>query len=200
MKNAFVGAIAPMLCESPLLGTLSTLMRSLDALDIEGVEKLWKEAKHFPMAALSPPIAEDEDEPSLADWEKFVDEYLVHGPNVGSGKQYDPERPKEENLTYWLLSYLMSATFKDCSIMLRFPPGQDGGTFFNPERDVSMPLLTAIDLDPKSMKRLQKWAELDRDIVQTFAAAVRDGTAAETTCVDARVLGHVGGRAVGAAV
>ncbi|KAG9096090.1 Inositol-pentakisphosphate 2-kinase [Ceratobasidium sp. UAMH 11750] len=200
MKDAFVAAIAPMLHKSPLLGTLSTLMRSLDALDIEGVEKLWKEAKHFPMAGLAPPIAEDEDEPSLADWEKFVDEYLVHGAYVGSGKQYDPEHPKEENLTYWLLSYLMSATFKDCSIMLRFPPGQVEGTFFNPERDVSMPLVTAIDLDPKSMKRLQKWAELDRDIVQTYGAAVKDGVADDSRCVDARVISHVGGGAVGAAV
>ncbi|KAG8745600.1 Inositol-pentakisphosphate 2-kinase [Ceratobasidium sp. 414] len=200
MKDAFVAAIAPMLHESPLLSTLSTLMRSLDALDIEGVEKLWKEAKHFPMASLSPPIAEDEDEPSLADWEKFVDEYLVHGAFVGSGKQYDPEHPREEDLSYWLLSYLMSATFKDCSIMLRFPPGPVEGTFSNPERDVSMPLLTAIDLDPKSMKRLQKWAELDRDIVQEFAAAVQGGVADNAHCVDARIIGHVGGRAAGAAV
>ncbi|KAG9091154.1 Inositol-pentakisphosphate 2-kinase [Ceratobasidium sp. 370] len=200
MRDAFVAAIAPMLHKSPLLSTLSTLMRSLDALDIEGVEKLWKEAKHFPMASLSPPIAEDEDEPSLADWEKFVKEYLMHGPYVGSGEQYDPEHPKEENLTYWLLSYLMSATFKDCSIMLRFPPGPVEGTFFNPERDVSMPLLTAIDLDPKSMKRLQKWAELDRNIVQAYEAAVRGGIADNSLCVDARLIGHVGERAVGAAV
>ncbi|KAG9128524.1 Inositol-pentakisphosphate 2-kinase [Ceratobasidium sp. 392] len=200
MKNAFVSAIAPMLHESPLLGTLSTLMRSLDALDIEGVEKLWKEAKHFPMAALAPPIAEDQDEPSLADWEKFVHEYLVHGPFVGSGERHDAEHPKEENLTYWLLSYLMSATFKDCSIMLRFPPGPIGGSFFNPERDVSKPLLTAIDLDPKSMKRLQKWAELDREIVKEYAEKVREGIADDTHCVDARVIGHVGGRAVGATV
>lgn len=202
MKGAFVDALAPMLLKSPLLGTLSTLMRSLDALDIEGVEKLWKEAKHFPMAALSPPIAEDEDEPSLADWEDFVAEYLVHGPYVGTGKRYDVAHPKEEDLKYWLESYLMSATFKDCSIMLRFPPGSlDGsGTFFNPERDVEMPLLTAIDLDPKSMKRLQKWAEMDRAIVHAYGAAAKAGKTGGAKCVDARVMGHVGALAVGEGV
>ncbi|QRV73133.1 inositol-pentakisphosphate 2-kinase [Ceratobasidium sp. AG-Ba] len=192
MREAFVEAIAPMLHSSPLLGTLSTLMRSLDALDIEGVEKLWKEAKHVAMVGLSPKIADDEDEPSLADWEKFVDEYLAHGPYVGTKERYDPNEPQEENLKYWLTSYLMSATFKDCSIMLRFSPGLLDGTesFTNPERDVSMPLLTAIDLDPKSMKRLQKWAELDRDIVQHYAAADRTGD--DGQCVDARVVGAVG--------
>lgn len=198
MKGAFVDALAPMLLGSPLLGTLSTLMRSLDALDVEGVEKLWKEAKHFPMAALSPPIAEDEDEPSLDDWEAFVDEYLVHGPYVGTGKRYDITHPREENLTYWLLSYLMSATFKDCSIMLRFPPGSlDGsGTFLNPERNVEMPLLTAIDLDPKSMKRLQKWAAMDRAIVDAYGAAVKAGRMGDAKCVDAKVIGRVGAPAV----
>jgi inositol-pentakisphosphate 2-kinase len=200
MKDAFVTTIAPMLHTSPLLSTLSTLMRSLDALDIEGVEKLWKEAKHFAMAGLSPPIAADEDEPSLSDWEKFVDEYLVHAPYVGSGEQYDPAQPKEEDLTYWMLSYLMSATFKDCSVMLRFPPGLVEGSFFNPERDVSMPLMTAIDLDPKSMKRLQKWADMDRDIVEQYGAAVRNGLVGDVRCVDAHVIGHVGGAGVGVAM
>lgn len=202
MKGAFVDALAPMLKNSPLLSTLSTLMRSLDALDIEGVAKLWKEAKHFPMAGLEPKIAEDEDEPSLADWVAFVDEYLIHGPYVGTGKRYDTSHPREDNLTYWLLSYLMSATFKDCSIMLRFPPGSlDGsGTFFNPQRSVEMPLLTAIDLDPKSMKRLQKWADMDRAIVDAYGAAVKAGNTGGAKCVDARVMGHVGGAAIGTSV
>lgn len=187
MKSTFVQVLGRMLDSSPLLAKLSMLMRSLDGLDIEGVEKLWKESKHFPMASLTPPIAQDEDEPSLDDWEEFVAEYLQHGPYV-SADPHPTDPPKEEDLRYWLTSYLMSATFKDCSVMLRFPSGMvsDEWTFENPERHVEVPLMTAIDLDPKSMRRLQKWYDMDGEIVREYARAVEEGRA-QGTCVDARV-------------
>ncbi|KAG8690934.1 Inositol-pentakisphosphate 2-kinase, partial [Ceratobasidium sp. 423] len=178
MKGAFIETLGRMLDSSPLLAKLSLLMRSLDALDIEGMSKLWREAKHFPMAGLTPPIASDEDEPSLDDWEEFVAEYLSHGPYVSS-EPYPTDPLREEDLRYWLTSYLMSATFKDCSVMLRFPPGNvsPDWTFDNPERNVDRPLMTAIDLDPKSMRRLQKWFDMDHDIVKNYAQAVEEGRA-----------------------
>jgi inositol-pentakisphosphate 2-kinase len=187
MRGAFIDALGRMLDDSPLLAKLSLLMRSLDGLDVEGVEKLWKEAKHFSMVGLSPPIAADEDEPSLDDWEKFVAEYLEHGPYISSDP-HPTSPPREEDLRYWLTSYLMSATFKDCSVMLRFPPGKvtEEWTFENEARNVDMPLMTTIDLDPKSMRRLQKWFDLDREIVNAYASAVKEGRA-QGVCVDARL-------------
>ncbi|KAL5636489.1 hypothetical protein ACGC1H_000447 [Rhizoctonia solani] len=187
MRGAFIETLGRMLDSSPLLAKLSVLMRSLDALDIEGMERLWREAKHFPMVGLTPPIASDEDEPSLDDWQGFVAEYLAHGPYVSS-EPYPTDPPREEDLRYWLTSYLMSATFKDCSVMLRFPPDKvlPDWTFDNPERDVDKPLMTAIDLDPKSMRRLQKWFDLDREIVVNYAQAVEEGRA-QGECIDARV-------------
>ncbi|CCO27575.1 hypothetical protein BN14_01558 [Rhizoctonia solani AG-1 IB] len=139
------------------------------------------------MVGLTPPIASDETEPSLDDWEDFVAEYLSHGPYMSS-EPYPTDPPREEDLRYWLTSYLMGATFKDCSVMLRFPPGKvsPDWTFDNPHRDVSLPLMTAIDLDPKSMRRLQKWLDMDQEIVRNYADAVDEGRASGL-CVDARV-------------
>jgi len=54
------------------------------------------------------------------------------------------------------MAYLLSATFKDCSIIARFQPGNS---------DVQ---LYVIDLEPKSISRLDKWLELDREIAQAF--------------------------------
>ncbi|KAF8709322.1 Microtubule binding, partial [Rhizoctonia solani] len=178
VRGAFVETLGRMIDSSPLLAKLSLLMRSLDALDIEGIEKLWRQAKHLPMVGMTPQIASDEAEPSLDDWEEFVAEYLLHGPYVSS-EPHPTDKPREEDLRYWLTSYLMSATFKDCSVMLRFPPGKvsPDSTFYNLDRDVNMPLMTAIDLDPKSMRRLQKWFDMDREIVRNYAHAVEEGRA-----------------------
>ncbi|KAF8760056.1 Microtubule binding [Rhizoctonia solani] len=175
VRGAFVETLGRMIDSSPLLAKLSLLMRSLDALDIEGIEKLWRQAKHVAMVGMTPQIASDEAEPSLDDWEEFVAEYLLHGPYVSS-EPYPTDKPREEDLRYWLTSYLMSATFKDCSVMLRFPPGKvsPDSTFDNLDRDVNMPLMTAIDLDPKSMRRLQKWFDMDREIVRNYAHAVEE--------------------------
>ncbi|KAJ1309166.1 hypothetical protein OPQ81_004837 [Rhizoctonia solani] len=192
MREAFIQTLGRMLDRSPLLAKLSLLMRSLDALDIEGIDRLWREAKHLPMVGLTPPIASDEEEPSLDDWGDFVSEYLSHGPYVSS-EPYPTDPPREEHLKYWLASYLMSATFKDCSVMLRFPPGKvsPDWTFDNPDRNVDRPLMTAIDLDPKSMRRLQKWFDLDHEIVRNYAHAVEEGRA-QGVCSDARVGCHDG--------
>lgn len=60
----------------------------------------------------------------------------------------------------------------------------------NPETDIDIDIdlgsrvITLIDLDPKSIRRLSKWAEQDRDIVASFkdAPQANDGG---RRCVDA---------------
>ncbi|KAJ7784381.1 hypothetical protein B0H16DRAFT_1681796 [Mycena metata] len=52
------------------------------------------------------------------------------------------------------LAYLLSATFKDCYILVRVPDGT----------------ATVVDLDPKSVDRLRKWEQLDKEIVTAHAA------------------------------
>jgi len=50
---------------------------------------------------------------------------------------------------------LLSATFKDCSIIIR-----------GHEDDVKSATATIIDLDSKSFERMGKWEKLDRDVVK----------------------------------
>jgi inositol-pentakisphosphate 2-kinase len=163
---------------------MAKLQRNLDLLDIEGLLKLWQApslssvtaaamkdtsgATYSNESAQPPdghdrtaPIATGSPDPTMDEWVAFVEEYLAsHG-----GRDYidengfllsvnDPEQEKAR-LRYLLISYLMSGTFKDCSVILRLGSGY-GDT------------ITAIDLDPKSTDRIKKWAAQDRDIVMGY--------------------------------
>ena len=88
-------------------------------------------------------------EPTVADWQAFLDVYLA------KHAQMDHDHPDSANIRYYCMAYLLSATFKDCSIILRIP--QDGAH-----------TVTIIDLDVKPIDRLSKWAALDRKIVEAY--------------------------------
>ncbi|KAI4524645.1 hypothetical protein K525DRAFT_193558 [Schizophyllum commune Loenen D] len=110
-----------------------------------------------------------EPEPTIDDWSSFLDTYL--SPFI----QIDHAAPVPEDLRFYLLAYLLSATFKDCSIIVRMDllGGEKQPGPVDPSR------VTVIDLDPKSMKRLRKWEKLDQEIVEAYAN-VKDFR----TCVD----------------
>jgi inositol-pentakisphosphate 2-kinase len=145
----FTEALLPLLMDTPLLSILSHLQRTLDPLDIEGLSKIWSRSNP------GVPLGEGEPDPSLAEWDDFIRAYLS---------------AREANLRYSILAYLLSATFKDCSIILRL--GKNG------VKDT----ITAIDLDPKSVSRLAKWEALDQEIVTSFM----DVTAEREACIDTR--------------
>lgn len=188
LREAFATAILPLLAETRLLRILSKLQRTLDVLDIEGLSDLWRfteisapsyrtdYASYFEHAPAQPLFNDDflkppsspigvssqylsSPEPTIEDWSDFLDTYL--SPN----HQYNHNNPSPENLRYYLLAYLLSATFKDCSIILRLDPLQPGNPPTGPVRPERV---TIIDLDPKSMSRLRKWEKLDREISQAY--------------------------------
>lgn len=183
---------------------LSDLQRTLDLLDIEGLSNLWRRAEEsaplyrttfasfFEQASLSglgpssPPAPPStplgvsslfltSPEPTISDWVEFLDMYLSP-----ASRQLDHANPAPENLRYYLLAYLLSATFKDCSIMVRLDPIQPLGP--SAKVAVKPEHVTVIDLDPKSMARLRKWEKLDQEIVHAYLA-----TDERKVCVD----GHV---------
>lgn len=132
-----------------MISILGRLQRTLDSLDIEGIDKLWSE--QFPEL----PIGHSQREPSMDEWNLFVQQYLSDG---------------EVNLRYHLLSYLLSATFKDCSVIIRLHPDTEAENS-----------ITVIDLDPKDLGRLPKWFALDQEIVRNFAGVA----SGNPVCVDA---------------
>ncbi|KAJ7171990.1 inositol-pentakisphosphate 2-kinase, partial [Mycena filopes] len=131
-KEAVITALLPVLLNTPVLRTISRLQRTLDALDIEGLS---------PLCDLGPIGAQ----PTIAEWARFIDAYLA--------APTSPPPADAAHLRYHVLAYLLSATFKDCSILIRVPAGT----------------ATVIDLDPKGVNRLRKWEQLDKEIVAHYA-------------------------------
>ena len=174
----------PLLC-TPVLRILSALQRDLDPLDIEGLSKLWRltesssplyrqtlasffeqlsggfesELPATPIGVSSPFLQSPE--PYISDWIDFLDAYLT--PNK---PEMDHSNPSPENLRYYLLAYLLSATFKDCSVIVKLDflrPGE-------PLQDAKSDSVTVIDLDPKRMDKLRHWEKLDQEIAQNYSS------------------------------
>ena len=150
LRDRFVAALLPLLNDTPVLRTLSRLQRTLDPLDIEGLSRLWNDS--------SPSKEEPTDwntsnymQPSVEEWSFFLDRYLSLGHSL------DHDNPDKANLRYHMLAYLLSATFKDCSIMLNV----------NRENEQHN-AVRVIDLDIKDIGRLAKWQKLDQEIVEAY--------------------------------
>ena len=158
IRDAFTSALLPLLLDTSILHTLSTLQRTLDALDVEGLTALW--VRLHPEHAST--LGRGERDPDIADWTRFVDSYLARHAGDRDGATMPGT---EDELRYRLHAYLLSASFKDCSLILRMRPGLAS-------------TITVIDLDVKGIDRLAKWAKLDREIVDSYrGVAPRD-------CVD----------------
>lgn len=176
IRDLFAKTLIRPLIETPVLRMLSDLQCNLDMLDIEGLSKLWRlaESSHplyrktylsqspemssstppcTPIGESSPFISSPE--PTLPDWVDFLDTYL-------SPTKLDHSNPLPENLRYYVLAYLLSATFKDCSIIVRLD-------FLGTTEEIRLGSVAVIDLDPKRMDKLKGWEELDMKIASTYA-------------------------------
>jgi inositol-pentakisphosphate 2-kinase len=118
----------------------------LDPLDIEGLSQLYRKTQDESSSVQ--PLFSNLSEPSISDWEAFLDTYR------SSHHTLDHSNPLPSNLHYYIMAYLLSATFKDCSIMIGL------GCSSNP--------ITLIDLDPKSVVKLPEWEKLDKRIVEAY--------------------------------
>lgn len=182
IKSAFTSALLCCLMQTPVLPILSKLQRTLDVLDIEGLSSLWRRTllSHpslgsesvpaIPLGVSSPFLSSPE--PDMIDWETFIDSFLSP---FSSG--LDHAQPKAEDIRYYLLAYLLSATVKDCSIIVRTDLLQLGKTSSKRENKDSV---MVIDLDPKRMDKLNKWEKLDAEIVNAYS-----NNGSRKICIDA---------------
>ncbi|PPQ98825.1 hypothetical protein CVT24_003379 [Panaeolus cyanescens] len=183
IRDAFAEALVQPLLKTPVLQTLSQLQRDLDALDIEGLSKLWRETEssaplyrttfssfferregdappNTPIGVTS--LFLDAPEPNMSDWIEFLDLYLS-----SASRELDHHNPRPENLRYYLLAYLLSATFKDCSVIVRLDFLKPGSST---QGILQSHTATVIDLDPKSMDKLRNWEKLDQRIVNYYTS------------------------------
>ncbi|KAL8293557.1 hypothetical protein RQP46_000258 [Phenoliferia psychrophenolica] len=147
LRDCFKAHLVPALSSSPLLQKLQSAQASLDPLDIEGLTTLL--ASRPPSESLS--SLSSTPQPTLTDWLDWSAEW-----SASSSKP-----PADLPSRTLVLAYLLSATFKDCSIFIRFD------TRSSPLLQVTA--VKAIDLDPKPIARLVKYFDLDREIVEAFA-------------------------------
>ncbi|KAF8636730.1 hypothetical protein AX17_003533 [Amanita inopinata Kibby_2008] len=163
IKDVFISAVLRQLMGTPVLGIISRLQRRLDALDIEGLSKLWyntvasnASTDSIPQIGMGIPTLSAE--PTIDEWVQFVSSFLSSESNNVDASP--------SNIRHYLLAYLLSATFKDCSLIIRldFLDSPPGNMVVRPER------VMVIDLDPKSMSRLSKWEKMDREIAHGFMA------------------------------
>ncbi|KAL4067780.1 inositol-pentakisphosphate 2-kinase [Scleroderma yunnanense] len=158
-KDAFISLLVSMLLSSRVLEVISTLQRMLDALDIEGLSKLHLEKAKSGLTSIIT-------DPTYDDWRDFVASYRT------GYCTWDHANPDPANTNCYLIAYLLSATFKDCSIILRIKQGNH-----------SSHSVSIIDLDQKPINRLGKWEELDRVIVQRYRSASQ-----QKRCIDQYLL------------
>lgn len=166
LREKFVSIILPILLAQPVLSTLSSLQRSLDPLDIEGLSKLCTDTPitDYPRSPLPLPISGPlVSNPTLSEWSSFLDDVKSAHPEL------DHANPDKAKRRHYILAYLLSATFKDCSVIVR-PHGDN----------VASAAVTIIDLDAKSLERLPRWEALDRDVVSASGSDTR-------VCVDGQI-------------
>ena len=167
--------------DHPVLAKLSELQRSLDSLDIEGLSALvtGKSATEYPnesLPLLDAPEVQVEEDPTLNEWRRFMDAHFHHTlkdglPTPTNFKAFSHGMSQKR---YHLLAYALSATFKDCSIIVR-----------GHEDNVKSAAVTIIDLDSKSLTRMKRWEELDRDVVKcTIEAEAGVDEAERRVCVE----------------
>ena len=166
------------------MAKLSELQRSLDPLDIEGLSALvtGSSAAEYPnesLPILDAPDVQAED-PTLDEWRKFLDAHFHHklDGDLSAPTTFKPFTHGMSQKRYYLLAYLLSATFKDCSIIIR-----------GHEDDVKTATVTVIDLDSKGIGRMRKWENLDRDVIKCTLEAeegVEEGD--KRVCVDDSAL------------
>ncbi|GAA5914095.1 hypothetical protein JCM8208_005138 [Rhodotorula glutinis] len=158
--STFCTSLSDALLASPLLRTLAQLQSSLDALDIEGLAALVlahpaTRADLFAPADQAPvEVAKLGAQPTLAEWEALL---VRLGPLLEQGREATAAALREGPPRDAVLAYLLSATLKDCSLIVRVPTIGPG--------DVSV---KAIDLDPKPIVRMAKYARMDGEIVQSW--------------------------------
>ncbi|KIK98095.1 hypothetical protein PAXRUDRAFT_824280 [Paxillus rubicundulus Ve08.2h10] len=150
LEEAFSAALLPFL-RRPALAVISNLQSALDALDIEGLAKLY---------AMVHPDADGLNcvdwDPSFEEWQEFATSYDSVYCTLDHSKLFP------EHIKTYLMAYLLSASFKDCSVIFRIRRPDASG-----QPSVDAPhAITVIDLDMKRVDRLGKWADLDRRIVE----------------------------------
>lgn len=154
-EESLVHCLSSFLAASPLVQKLKGLQAELDALDIEGLGRLLREREGVDILSLS---SDDIDrlggEVTLAEYEAFVARFTYSKMDLTTRDA--------------VISHLLSASFKDCSMILQIRTRHGKAQVVDAQ---------LVDCDLKSISRLQRYAKLDRELVETCRRHKEEGHA-----------------------
>ena len=156
LETLLTSVLVPALKEKTLgansvLERLAHLQASLDDTDVEGLSLAWEAVTHHPLgqAGPDPEHAILLAEPTL---DEMVSAISASDPKAGCSVSVAALRRQT-------IRFLLAASFKDCSMLIRLP-----------EQGAGQQKTKLIDLDPKPIGKLARFAKLDAEIVASFRA------------------------------
>ncbi|KAJ9103211.1 hypothetical protein QFC21_002634 [Naganishia friedmannii] len=177
MRDQLCAAIVDALDDAHVLPLLKALQQEFDPIGIEGLGQRAREEDHYSKGGTMPA------EPDQAINNVFP-ESLLADPSpteLEAAKQFwlasvarastlpvEPDTFKTKDLRTLLVFHGISAIFKDCSIIIRFPGALRGhqSSSLDPSWAIDLvngpkAILKVIDLDLKPMRKANKWYGLD---------------------------------------
>ncbi|ORX62360.1 DUF941-domain-containing protein [Hesseltinella vesiculosa] len=143
--------LCTLLVRDPLLATLKHLQQTLDGLDVEGI---------YPMLQAHQPLSTE-----MAVWKEVLKTYQARAPDDWQGKKVLPWDEQRQRL----YEYVLSMTFKDCSLMISVTKADNDralpnsvhvfGQWFKFE-------IKMVDVGLKEWAKIPYWFDLDQQIVQ----------------------------------
>ncbi len=183
-SDAIKSALIDTFSTSFVLRRLSMLQRRLDLVDVEGIVKMLlgeapspeaEQGMSLDVRSADRLLEEPSTEELLQLMKKLRGHFHIGGVAAGGSAVWTTRDH--------VLAYLLSATFKDCSLIVRF--GLDLGDADGTDKPASLSRMAikVIDLDLKPLSKFWKWAELDRQIWTAYAERLeREGQ--DRVCVE----------------
>ncbi|KAG0328526.1 Inositol-pentakisphosphate 2-kinase [Podila horticola] len=197
-----VDVLAKVLVSSTLLERLARLQLSLDSLDIETIHKFYTHIAH--------PTDNSIPEPSFDEYLSTAEIFLErtdmnalmsdmreafvaqNASSLGFGPEDNLEDVPDTLKLHFIREFLLSATLKDCSILITIRQLDDQPPTASTASEGVLPRfkentqkikvggcefeykMTCIDLDPKKMSSVPKYLAKDREIVEHYLSIVGD--------------------------
>lgn len=174
--TSFASSLAP---PPPVLHHLARLQASLDALDVRG---LWNRIeKESTSTGGNLKKSELFSEPTIEEYQEIAEMWLLHNKESDQDPLHRPgsissfnQTPKESDYVFIskltlrqsILAFLLSASFKDCSLFISLTPSDAKDA---DKQEVYQAQFHLVDLDPKPSDRLDHYLELDIKIEEVFS-------------------------------
>ncbi|KAF9019223.1 Inositol-pentakisphosphate 2-kinase [Haplosporangium bisporale] len=196
-----IDVLSKILVNSTLLERLARLQLSLDSLDIETIHQFYVHIANPTDNSIPEPTFDE----YMATAEAFLERTDINGlmsdmrevfvtqnaSSLGFGPEDSLEDVPDTLKLHFIREFLLSATLKDCSILMTVRRLDDHPPTSTASEDVLPSFkenarrikvggsefeykMTCIDLDPKKMSSVPKYLKKDREIVEHYLSSVGD--------------------------